>query len=82
MKTFVSLAHAVANAGAGVSWEQNREERRHFTSVKERSHYLAARGFRDTGKRLLQANDPTDNTLMMFVRTDAMMQRASARTGH
>ncbi len=80
MKTLVSLTHAVSNAGAGISWEQNREERRHFTSVEERSRYLAARGFRDAGKRLLEANDPTDNTLMLFVRTDTMSQRAIITT--
>jgi len=76
MKAFVSLAHTVFNAGNGVSWEEDREERRHFASVEETSLYLGARGFRDAGKRLLQANDPSANVLMVFVRTDTMSQRA------
>ena len=76
MKAFVSLAHTVFNASSGVSWEENREERRHFASVEETSLYLGARGFRDAGKRLFQANDPSVNVLMKFVRTDTLSQRA------
>jgi SAM-dependent methyltransferase len=68
MNAFVSLAHSVFNAGLGVPWEANRQELRCFASVDHWSGYLAARGFTDTGKRLLQANDPSDNTLLAFVK--------------
>jgi len=68
MDAFVSLAHTVFNAGLGVPWETNRRERRHFAPVAEWSRRLEAAGFRDTGKRLLQAHDPSDNTLMAFVK--------------
>jgi SAM-dependent methyltransferase len=66
MDAFVSLAHTVFNAGLGVPWETNKKELRHFASVAEWSRRLEAAGFRDRGQRLLQANDPSDNTLMAF----------------
>jgi FAD/FMN-containing dehydrogenase len=69
MNAFVSLAHAVFNAGLGAPWEVNRRELRFFASVAEWSRRLEAAGFRDSGKRLLQAHDPTDNTLMAFVKS-------------
>ena len=70
MNTFVSLAHAVFNAGLGVPWETNRDELRLFAPVSEWSRRLQAAGFRDTGKRMLQAHDPTDNMLMAFVKPE------------
>jgi FAD/FMN-containing dehydrogenase/SAM-dependent methyltransferase len=69
MNAFVSLAHAVFNAGLGAPWEVNRRELRFFTSVAEWSRRLQAAGFKDSGKRLLQAHDPTDNMLMAFVKS-------------
>ena len=66
MNAFVSLAHTVFNAGLGVPWETNRNELRHFASVEQWTQYLAGRGFRDTGARILQDHDPSDNTLMAF----------------
>ena len=64
----VALAHTVFNAGLGVPWEVNRNERRHFASVAEWSRRLEDAGFQDTGRRLLQPHDPSDNTLMAFVK--------------
>jgi SAM-dependent methyltransferase len=71
MDAFVSLAHTVFNAGLGVPWEVNLKERRHFASVAEWSRRLQAAGFRDSGRRLLQAHDPSDNTLMAFFKEGA-----------
>ena len=68
MDQFVGLAHTVFNAGLGVPWEVNARELRHFAPVDEWSRRLAAHGFRDTGKRLYQAHDPSDNALMSFVK--------------
>lgn len=68
MCTFVSLVHTVFNAGLGVSWTDNAKEYKAFNSVEAWSRYLTERGFRDQGARLLQANDPSDNTLMAFVK--------------
>jgi len=66
MHSFVALAHAVFNAGLGQPWEDNARELRHFRSVREWVDYLGARGFQDSGRRLLQEHDPTDNVLMAF----------------
>ena len=68
MDAFVSLAHAVFNAGLGVPWETNAKELRHFASVADWVGRLDSVGLRDNGKRLLQAHDPTDNVLMAFVK--------------
>ena len=68
MDRFVCLAHTVFNAGLNVPWEENVRELRHFAPVAEWSRRLEAAGFRDRGKRLKQAHDPTDNVLMGFVR--------------
>ncbi|MBV8801733.1 MAG: FAD-binding protein [Gammaproteobacteria bacterium] len=68
MRNFVSLVHTVFNAGLGVSWENNMKELRHFTSINTLITYLQERGFTYTGKKLLQKNDPSDNTLLEFVK--------------
>jgi len=70
MFAFVSLAHAVFNAGLGTPWETNQKELRHFASVEDWVRRVGAAGFTDTGKRLLQAHDPSDNVLMSFIRTE------------
>ena len=70
MVTFVSLAHTVFNAGLGVPWEENAQELRHFVLVADWVSRLKSAGFSDTGKRLLQAHDPSDNVLMAFVKQE------------
>jgi FAD/FMN-containing dehydrogenase/uncharacterized membrane protein YhaH (DUF805 family)/SAM-dependent methyltransferase len=68
MDAFVALAHTVFNAGLGVPWEVNRQERRHFAPLSSWVAHLGRAGLVDTGRRLLQAHDPTDNTLLAFVK--------------
>jgi FAD/FMN-containing dehydrogenase len=68
MNDFVSLVHTVFNAGLNETWETNTRELRHFRSVAYWVDYLHARGLQDMGLRLLQANDPSDNVLMGFVK--------------
>ncbi len=68
MNSFVALAHAVFNAGLGVSWEVNKKELRHFTSVDTLIKYLEERGLKFTGKKIFQKNDPSLNALMEFVK--------------
>ena len=70
MFTFVSLAHTVFNAGLRLPWEENARELRHFVSIDEWVRRLRSAGFADTGKRLLQAHDPSDNVLMAFVKAE------------
>ncbi|MEM7500383.1 MAG: GNAT family N-acetyltransferase [Pseudomonadota bacterium] len=66
MRTFCSLVHTVFNAGLGVPWEEDRKELRLFEGVDFWADALMENGFEDKGKRLLQANDPSLNTLMCF----------------
>jgi FAD/FMN-containing dehydrogenase len=68
MRALVSLAHTVFNAGLGETWEANVAELRYFEPVSTWVARLDAAGFDDSGHRVLQANDPTDNTLLCFVR--------------
>ena len=70
MDRFVSLAHAVFNAGLGESWAVNAAERRHFASVDAWIARIEAAGMKHTGERLIQDGDPSDNVLMAFVRDD------------
>ena len=70
MKQFVSLVHTVFNAGLGVSWEKDREELRLFNSLDHWIEKVTAAGFSDGGERLLQANDPSLNTLVAFTKPD------------
>ncbi|MDC6130929.1 FAD-binding protein [Burkholderia gladioli] len=71
MDRFVSLAHAVFNAGLGESWETNAAEARHFRSAKDWVARVEAAGLRAIGPRLRQDGDPTDNLLMAFVKPEA-----------
>ena len=68
MRTFCSLVHTVFNAGLGTSWEVDRQELRLFEGVDFWVEQIVDNGFSDSGKRLLQANDPSLNTLMSFVK--------------
>ena len=68
MDTFVALAHDVFNAGLNISWADNAAQVRNFTSVPQLEAALGAAGFEKSATRLLQAHDPTDNTLMVFVK--------------
>lgn len=68
MDKFVALAHTVFNAGLGAPWETNQQELRYFVSADEWVRRLGEAGFRDQGEQLAQANDPTDNLLMAFVK--------------
>jgi FAD/FMN-containing dehydrogenase/uncharacterized membrane protein YhaH (DUF805 family) len=68
MADFVSLVHTVFNAGTGESAQTEAREYRKFRPLAEWVEILARHGLRDAGQRLLQANDPTANTLMLFER--------------
>lgn len=68
MATFVSLVHTVFNLGLNISWETDQKDYKDFKPIDEWSRLVTAIGFTDAGKRLLQANDPSDNTLVMFTK--------------
>jgi hypothetical protein len=67
-RTFCSLVHTVFNAGLGVPWETDRGELRLFEDLGFWAGQIVQAGFIDNGKRLLQDNDPSLNTLACFVR--------------
>ena len=68
MFNFVALVHTVFNAGLNIDWSENEKEVRNFESIAFWSDYLQKAGFKDDGRRLLQENDPSDNTLMAFIK--------------
>jgi len=68
MRDMVALAHDVFNAGVKLSWQQNHDQIRNFTSVAQLEDYLTRMGFVRSPGRRLQAGDPTHNTLMLFTK--------------
>ncbi len=66
MAVFVSLIHTVFNLGLNIPWETDSKEYKKFRPVDEWSKMLLSYGFEDSGERLLQDKDPSDNTLMAF----------------
>lgn len=68
MATFVSLVHTVFNLGLNVSWETDNAEFKSFKSIEEWVSIISGYGFQDMGKRILQDKDPSDNTLIGFVK--------------
>ena len=67
MATFVSLVHTVFNLGLNVPWETDHAEFKSFKPIDEWSKIITSFGFADSGQRILQDKDPSDNTLISFV---------------
>ncbi|HZY78182.1 MAG TPA: methyltransferase domain-containing protein [Cyclobacteriaceae bacterium] len=68
MSTFVSVVHTVFNLGLNVTWETDKSEYKSFKPIDEWSRIVSAYGFKDAGARILQDNDPSDNTLVLFTK--------------
>lgn len=68
MATFVSLVHTVFNLGLNVTWEVDQQDYKDFKPIDEWSRIITKAGFTEGKKRLLQANDPSDNTLALFTK--------------
>lgn len=68
MATFVSVVHTVFNLGLNISWETDQSEFKAFKSFEEWSKVITSYDFKDTGKRILQDRDPSDNTLGCFIK--------------
>ncbi len=68
MATFVSLVHTVFNLGLNETWEKDHSEFKSFKSIDEWSELLTNQGFKETGPRILQDNDPSLNTLVAFIK--------------
>jgi SAM-dependent methyltransferase len=68
MATFVALVHTVFNLGLNVSYETDKAEFVSFKPITEWSTIITAYGFKDSGARILQDKDPSDNTLVSFIK--------------
>lgn len=68
MSTFVSLVHTVFNLGLKVDWETDQSEFKSFKPIEEWSSIISGYGFKDSGIRILQDKDPSDNTLVSFTK--------------
>jgi SAM-dependent methyltransferase len=68
MATFVSLVHTVFNLGLGVTWDTDSSEYKSFKSIDEWSKIISSYGLKDSGARILQDKDPSDNTLVSFTK--------------
>lgn len=68
MSTFVSVVHTVFNLGLNVPWDVESNEFKSLRSINDWSNIITSYGFTDGGHRLLQDNDPSDNTLLSFTK--------------
>jgi SAM-dependent methyltransferase len=68
MATFVSLVHTVFNLGLNVPWSVDHKEYKSFRSIDQWSKTVCSFGFKDSGERILQHLDPSDNTLVLFTK--------------
>jgi len=68
MATFVSLVHTVFNVGLNETWAFEEKDFKNFKSADEWAAIIEKAGFKDAGKRILQDNDPSENTLMLFTK--------------
>jgi SAM-dependent methyltransferase len=69
MATFVSLVHTVFNVGLNESWEFEKKDLKNFRPADEWAAIISKAGFKDAGDRILQDKDPSDNTLMLFIKS-------------
>lgn len=68
MATFVSLVHTVFNVGLNETWDFEEKDFKNFKPADEWAAIISKVGFKDSGKRILQDRDPSDNTLMQFIK--------------
>lgn len=66
IRLMAAMVHEVFGAALGDPWEAIRDEVRNFKSCQEWSKLLASMGWVDSGLRIAQKGDPTDNLLMAF----------------
>jgi hypothetical protein len=64
----VGLAHDVFNVGTQQPWSVNERELRNFYPLEFIVNFLTRHGFAAQPGRLLQAGDPTQNTLLTFTK--------------
>lgn len=77
-----TLAHSVYNAVMGASVEEERNEIRHFKPLAHWIDLLAKYGLRldmTTDKEMVRNGDPTKNTMLRFVKTEACQLKKQAK---
>ena len=70
MKRVCSLIHTVFNIGTGEDLSFNANEFRHFQPFSYWVNLLSQFGLTLSGELLLQDNDPTNNTLALFIKEE------------
>lgn len=68
MIALVSVVHSVFNAATGVTPEDEKEEVRHFLPMQTWERLLEENGFKRVSNPLIREGDPTDNSLVRFVK--------------
>jgi len=68
METLVSLILSIFNLVSNTSWEKEAKEFRSFRPIDDWSDFISSFGFEDSGKRLLQEKDASNNTLVAFTK--------------
>ncbi|MFA6916578.1 MAG: class I SAM-dependent methyltransferase [Parachlamydiales bacterium] len=70
MQSIVSVIHSIGNAAHKISREQEYEEIRDFRSSYQWTDFMKAHGFtRISKEQLVLSGDPSENTLMAFIKT-------------
>ena len=68
MSTFVSVVHTVFNLGLNITWDIDQRDFKSFKPIDEWSKIISGHGFKDSGARILQDKDPSDNTLISLTK--------------
>lgn len=68
LKPLLVCAHNIFNAVTGVTYEDEKKERREFRTIREWRKIVEEYGFTDKQIYELQQNDPTEDYLMLFVK--------------
>ena len=69
---FVSLIHAVFNAVTNETWLAEKNEIREFEPIEAIVKSIESKGFTDTGFRLKQYGDPSENILLGFRKEESV----------
>lgn len=79
-REMASLAHSIYNAVMGVPVAEEMNEIRNFRSLQHWQDLLAKHGFEmkvSTPKKMVRAGDPTENTMVRFVKKEVVHPKAS-----
>ncbi len=71
LKPMLDCAHSVFNAVTGVEERDERREIRAFRSVREWITIIESYGFKDLGIYEMQSNDPTEDYMLCFTKTES-----------